>query len=39
MLEVDESDLARRQGAIQSVVFDVHAFRHQCVEAAVLFEQ
>ena len=39
VLEVDERDLARCQCAVVRVELDVHAFRHQLVEAAVFFEQ
>ncbi|MNR36787.1 hypothetical protein D3C85_1547550 [compost metagenome] len=39
MLKIDERDFASGQRAIMCVVFDVHTFRHQLVEAAVLFKQ
>ena len=39
MLEVDERDLPSGQRAVVGVILDVHAFRHQLVEAAVLFKQ
>jgi len=39
LLEIDERDLASSQRTIVSVVLDIHAFSHQLVDAAVLFEQ
>ncbi|EGF30613.1 hypothetical protein IMCC9480_1129 [Oxalobacteraceae bacterium IMCC9480] len=37
-IEVDESDLARCQGAVVSVVLDVDALGHQFVDSTILFK-
>ncbi len=39
IFEVDQVHLAGRQRAISGDILDIHAFRHQPVQAAVLFEQ
>ena len=39
LLKIDQPDLSRRQRTVVSVILHIHAFGHQLVEPAVLFQQ